>query len=70
MPDTDPLAQVPQVLPVFGHLEAFEPEKEPWESYFERFEQFVVVNGVSESRQVACLLSAIGAETYGVLRNL
>jgi hypothetical protein len=51
-------------------LNQFNPDLESWECYFERFEQFVLVNDIEQEKQVACLLSLLGPVTYNVLRNL
>ena len=40
------------------------------EDYFERLQLFFTVNGVEEDKQVAHLLSGLGAKTYAVLKNL
>lgn len=75
MPDSvDQAAAAPQILTqmttTVGQLDNYDPSKENWECYFERFEQFVVINNIAPERQVACLLAVIGPTTYGALRNL
>ena len=62
--------QIPTLITTFGQLDNFDPNKEHWECYFERFEQFTVINNIAPERQVACLLAVMGPSTYGVLRNL
>ena len=59
-----------QMTTTVGQLDNFDPSKENWECYFERFEQFTVINNIQRERQVACLLAVIGPSTYSVLRNL
>ena len=38
--------------------------------YIERLEQFFQANDIAVEKQVATLLSVMGAATYGLLRNL
>ena len=48
-----------------GKLEAFEGSSKEWASYVERFEQFLVANGIEEPKKiVATFLTAIGSKTY------
>ena len=64
-------SQIPtQMTTTAGQLDNFDPNKEHWECYFERFEQFTIINNIAPERQVACLLAVMGPWTYGVLRNL
>ena len=64
-------SQIPtQMTTTAGQLDNFDRNKEHWECYFERFEQFTVINHIASERQVACLLAVMGPSTYGVLRNL
>lgn len=53
-----------------GKLSEFSPEKETISSYLERVELFFDANGIEESKQVPALLTAIGGQTYALLRNL
>ncbi len=39
-------------------------------TYLQRMEVFFQANGVADAKQVAVLLSCIGAKTYGVLNLL
>ena len=50
----------------------FEPYKESddIEDYFERLEMFFAMTGVKEEKQVANLLTGLGAHTYTTLKNL
>ena len=50
----------------------FEPydDSDDIEDYFERLQLFFTVNGGEEDKQVAHLLSGLGAKTYAVLKNL
>lgn len=54
-----------------GRLDEYKPENESWSAYIERsIELFKIANDVDDTKQVATLLSAVGASTYGLLRNL
>ena len=50
----------------------FEPYKESddIEDYFEQLEMFFAMTGVKEDKQVAHLLTGLGAQTYATLKNL
>ena len=52
-------------------LHEFEASREDWASYAERLQQYFAANDVeSEGKQRAILLSACGAQTYQLLKNL
>ena len=51
-------------------LSEFLPEKETIAADLERLELFFAANRVAENKQVPALLTAIGGETYALLRNL
>ncbi|XP_048590103.1 uncharacterized protein K02A2.6-like [Nematostella vectensis] len=57
-------------MSVIGQLREFDRQKESFEAYIERLENFMKANGVRKENEVAVLLTAIGPETYGLLRNL
>lgn len=57
-------------MPQIGRLDEYKPENESWSAYIERAELFMIANDVDDTKQVATLLSAVGASTYGLLRNL
>ena len=57
-------------MSIIGQLREFDRTKESFEAYIERLENFMKANGVKSENQVAVLLTAIGPETYGLLRNL
>ncbi|XP_051515496.1 uncharacterized protein zgc:165409 isoform X2 [Myxocyprinus asiaticus] len=61
--DTGIMAQI-------GRLDEYKPENECWSAYIERVELYIIANDVDDTKQVATLLSAMGASTYGLLRNL
>jgi len=57
-------------MSLIGQLKEFDRAKESFEAYIERLESFMKANGVKEENKVAVLLTVIGPETYGLLRNL
>lgn len=75
MPESDqPGGSTPQIptqmTTTVGQLDNFDPSKENWECYFERFEKFTLIKNIAPERQVACLFAVIGPSTYGIQRNL
>ena len=61
----------PTVQPfTLGRLDEFRPEEGPFTTYLERAEIFFAANNIPESKQVSVFLSAIGAATYSLLRDL
>ena len=54
----------------YGQLQEFDVENESITAYLERAELYFQANDVADEKQVAVLLSNIGAKTYGLLRNL
>lgn len=54
----------------FGRVEEYKESKEDFESYIERFEQWLLANDIASEKKVSVFLSVIGAETYGLLKNL
>ncbi|KAL1255447.1 hypothetical protein QQF64_013508 [Cirrhinus molitorella] len=58
------------MMALIGTIGEFAPKAESWSAYIERLEQFFAANDISQERQVATLLSVMGATTYGLLRNL
>ncbi|KAJ8375443.1 hypothetical protein SKAU_G00060230 [Synaphobranchus kaupii] len=55
---------------IFGHIVAFDESTEQWSTYVERFEHFVLANGITEEKKLSVFLSVIGSTTYGLLRSL
>ena len=54
-----------------GTLGEFQNAQETWQSYVERLQQYFVANDVkSAEKQRAVLLSAVGGQTYQLIRNL
>lgn len=54
----------------FAKPDEFHPDNEQWTAYVERMELFFEAHDVDDAKQVATLLSSVGASTYGLLRNL
>ncbi|XP_074113748.1 uncharacterized protein LOC141536868 [Cotesia typhae] len=52
-----------------GSLNTYKAE-ENWNLWSERFEHYVVANGISDSRKKSTFLSLIGYETYALLHDL
>ncbi len=59
-----------KIMAQIGRLDEYKPESESWSAYIERAELFMIANDVDEAKQVATLLSVMGASTYGLVRNL
>ena len=57
-------------MSIIGLLRKFDLAKESFEANIERLENFMKANSVKSENQMAVLLTAIGPETYGLLRNL
>ena len=54
----------------YGHIGEYE-KGEDFEDYVERFDQFCLANDVTdEIKKRAVFLSAVGAQTYGLLKTL
>ena len=54
----------------FAKPDEFNPDNEQWTAYIERMELFFEAHDIEEEKQVATLLSSVGASTYGLLQNL
>jgi len=54
-------------MATFGTLKELEPENEKISSYLEHMELYFIVNGIEEEKQVAVLLSIIGAKMHSLL---
>lgn len=54
----------------FGHVDEYKEAEEDSESYIEHFEQWLLANDISSEKKVSVFLSVIGAETYGMLKNI
>lgn len=51
-------------------MEAFDPDRCDFESYIERFTQFLIVNDVDAAKKRAMLITHLGCDAYAVLENL
>ena len=57
-------------MATIGQIGEFVEGQEEFECYIERVEQFFKANEISEEKQVAVLLTVIGASTYSLLKSL
>lgn len=57
-------------MAVIGRITEFTSNGESWESYIEMFELFVESNNFSDDNKVSKLLTAIGAKTFNLIRDL
>lgn len=55
---------------VLGNIGPFDDTVEQWNAYTERFEFFVLANGVSADKKVATFLTVMGAKTFNLFRAL
>ena len=53
-----------------GHVEPFQLGVEDWDQYTERLEQYYIANEIAAEKNVAVLLTMVGAKTYSLLRDL
>ena len=57
-------------MATIGQMGEFRPEEERISAYLERIQLFFVANSIADGKQVAVLLSVVGAKTYALLRDL
>ena len=57
-------------MAIIAPIGEFKPEEEQISTYLERVQLFFVANSIAEEKQVVVLLSAVGAKTYALLRDL
>ena len=58
-------------MATFGNLNAFDVEKEDWNSYVEQLDFFFVANTIVDpARKRAIMLSSCGAACYKLFRGL
>jgi hypothetical protein len=55
---------------VFGKIQQFDNLNGDLENYFERFEQFLLVNKINETLKVSMLITHCGSKTYDILKNV
>ena len=53
-----------------GSVSEFDNSKETWSTYIERLESFFNVNDIAQENKSDFLVSVMGSETYGLLKNL
>ena len=58
-------------MAVFGTVDSFDIKCEHFDEYLERVEQYFIANGIDDDKKKTVIfITAIGKETYGVLRSL
>ena len=57
-------------MPTIGSLKEYNEKEEDWESYVERLEQYFIANDIHADKKVAVLISTIGANTYGLMKDI
>ena len=58
-------------MTTIGSIESYDPAKEDWNSYAERFEQYVIANELKDEKKiVAVFLTSVGSKSYNLLRDL
>ena len=55
---------------LIGNIGPFEESVEQWSSYTERFENFMLANGITGDRVVPTFLTVMGGKTFNLLRSL
>ena len=60
----------PEMPLQIGKITEFSEGKENFVNYVERLEQYFEANEIPNEKRVAVFLSAVGANAYGILRNL
>ena len=57
-------------MAIIAPIGEFKPEEERISTYLEQVQLFFVAKSIAKEKQVAVLLSAVGAKTYALLRDL
>jgi hypothetical protein len=57
-------------MPRIGNIAEFDGTLEDWPTYVDRFELYCAANGIKDDQKKACLLTQMGAKTYGLLQSL
>ncbi|KAF2894393.1 hypothetical protein ILUMI_11779 [Ignelater luminosus] len=53
-----------------GSIEPFNPNKDGFQSYMDRMEQYFIVNTVEQETKVPLFITLVGGETYNILKKL
>ena len=53
-----------KIMAAIGRLDKFQVGKEDFDCYMDRMEQYFIANSITEGKQVAVFLTAIGGPTY------
>lgn len=48
------------MLTIIGHMDGFAESMEQWSTYVERFEHFILENGIVGEKKLAVFLSVLG----------
>ena len=59
-----------EAMATIGQLSEFQPETEKASAYLERVKLFLLANSVGDDKQVAVLLTVIGARHFSLLKDL
>ena len=54
----------------YGKVNEFNIDEEEWNSYYERFENWIIVNDIPLEKKTRLLLAVIGSKTYGILKTI
>lgn len=60
----------PTMAGVVGNIGPFDENVEQWSSYSERFDYFVLANGIANHKIVPTFLAVMGPKTFNLLRDL
>ena len=55
---------------LLGQWGEFSPDVEKISSYLERVQLYIEANGVEDAKKVAAVLTVMGSNSYGLLKNL
>lgn len=61
---------IPVASQRFGSMPEFNPSSDNIKSYFERFENFVALNEVPETKKLRLFLNVVGSTVYGELQKI
>ena len=57
-------------MPKVGNIAEFDSTVEDWPTYVDRLELYCMANAIEGEQKKACLLTQMGAKTYGLLQSL
>ena len=53
-------------MPTIGNIAEFDATLEDWPTYVHRLELYCRANGIKDGQKKACVLTQMGAKTYGL----